>query len=210
MCCLVHDLIRELMQIADSESCEGRQREGLSRIIQFFQDAVSAPEKCKVPVIAAITGNCIGGAIDLVTACDLRYSTDDALFSVKETDLGIVADLGTLQRLPKLIGEQRTRELVYTSRAFNGKEAKAMGLVLDSFPTKDELDAHVLAIAKSISEKSPLAVRGSKRVLLYSRDHSVDESLQQVKLWNSAHVLSDDLKESVAAAMSKRTPNYRN
>ena len=178
-------------------------------MIQFLQDAVSAPEKCKVPVIAAISGYCIGGAIDLVTACDLRYCADDATFCVKETDLAIVADLGTLQRLPKLIGDQRTRELVYTSRLFNGKEAKALGLVLDSFPTREELEAHVQKVAQTIAEKSPLTVRGAKRVLLYSRDHTVDESLQQVNLWNSAHVMSNDLNEAMSAAMSKVPPNFK-
>ena len=197
------------MKLGSLESCDGRRREGISRMIQFLQDAVSAPEKCKVPVIAAISGFCIGGAVDMVTACDLRYCTDDATFCVKETDLAIVADLGTLQRLPKLIGDQRTRELVFTSRAFNGKEAKALGLVLESFPTREELDAHVQQVAQSIAAKSPLTVRGAKRVLLFSRDHSVEESLQQVNLWNAAHVMSDDLKEAMTAAMAKLPPNFK-
>jgi enoyl-CoA hydratase len=112
-----------------------------------------------LPVIASITGNCIGGAVDVITACDLRYCTDDATFCIKETDLAMVADIGTLQRLPKLIGDQRSRELAYTSRVFSGKEAEKIGLVARSFRTEEELRAHVEAVAQSISEKSPLTIR---------------------------------------------------
>ena len=110
-----------MQDLASQESCEGRKREALANIIHFLQDAVSSTENCKVPVIAAISGNCIGGAVDLITACDLRYCTEDAVFCIKETDLGMVADVGTLQRLPKLIGDQQTRELAYTGRVFNGR-----------------------------------------------------------------------------------------
>ena len=109
-----------MQELASRESCEGRRREALGNIIDFLQASISSTENCKVPVIAAISGHCIGGAIDLVSACDLRYCTEDAMFCIKETDLGMVADIGTLQRLPKLIGDQQTRELAYTGRVFNG------------------------------------------------------------------------------------------
>ena len=113
-------VFQDMDTLAKSDPCVGRQREALAHIIQYLQDAISGPETCPVPVIAAINGACIGGAVDLITACDLRYCTDDAVFCIKETDLGIVADIGTLQRLPKLIGDMQTRELVYTARTFNG------------------------------------------------------------------------------------------
>jgi enoyl-CoA hydratase/carnithine racemase len=150
-----NDIQREI----SAEKCQGRAAEALGRVIQFLQDSVSAPEQCKVPVIAAVSGHCIGGAIDVITACDIRYCTDDATFSIKETDLAIVADIGTLQRLPKLIGDQTCRELAYTGRLFNGKEAERLGLVLRSFPTEQEMQEHVKLTAELIAEKSPLTIR---------------------------------------------------
>ena len=149
----------EMQKMAMSELCEGRRREALGHFVQFLQDAISAPEVCSVPVIAAISGHCIGGAVDLITACDLRYCTDGSSFCIKETDLAMVADIGTLQRLPKLIGDQQTRELSYTGRTINGKEAHSLGLVLKSFPSEEQMRAHVLETAAAIAEKSPLTIR---------------------------------------------------
>ena len=154
----------KLAELNDAEACEGRRREQLSAVIQYFQDGCSSPEFCSKPVLASIHGNAVGGAIDFLTACDLRYCTDDAYFCVKEVDLAIVADVGTMQRLPKLVGDQRARELTYTARGFDGREAKDMGLVLESFPTKEMLDAHVADVARTIASKSPITVRGIKQV----------------------------------------------
>lgn len=149
----------EMQRVADSEVCEGRKREALSEFIQFLQDSVNAPEVCSVPVIAAISGYCIGGAVDLVTACDLRYCTDSSTFCIKETDLAMVADIGTLQRLPKLIGDQRCRELAYTGRTIGGAEAERLGLVMTSFATEELMNEHVKATALAIAKKSPLTIR---------------------------------------------------
>ena len=149
----------EMQKLVAAEPCEGRKREALSNFIQFLQDAISAPEVCAVPVIAAISGHCIGGAVDLITACDLRYCTDNSTFCVKETDLAMVADIGTLQRLPKLIGDQQTRELAYTGRTINGIEAQSLGLVLKSFATEELMRQHVDEVASAIAKKSPLTVR---------------------------------------------------
>lgn len=178
-------------------------------MLQFLQDCVSAPERCKVPVIAAVHGHCIGGAVDLISACDLRLCSKDASFCIKETDLGMVADIGTLQRLPKLIADQRVRELTYTGRVFSGEEATSYGLTLQALDSKQDLDIHVAQLAKTIAEKSPLTIRGIKKTLLFSRDHAVEESLQQVKLWNAAYFLSDDLNEAFRAAMSKEKPSFK-
>jgi enoyl-CoA hydratase len=152
-------VFNDIQQSVSSESCQGRAAESLGRVIQYLQDCVSAPELCKVPVIAAISGHCIGGAVDVVTACDLRYCTDDAAFCIKETDLAIVADIGTLQRLPKLIGDQACRELAYTGRVFKGKEAEKLGIVLKSFATEEEMRNHVAKTAETIAAKSPLTIR---------------------------------------------------
>lgn len=149
----------EMQSIAKNEACDGRKREALNNFIQFLQDAVNAPEKSSVPVIAAISGQCIGGAVDLVCACDLRYCTDDAQFCIKETDLAMVADIGTLQRLPGIIGDQATRELAYTGRTINGKEAERLGLVLKSFSTEEMMREHVNITAAAIAEKSPITIR---------------------------------------------------
>ena len=149
----------EMQGMAMSEPCEGRRREALVNFIQFLQDAISSPEICSVPVIAAISGHCIGGAVDLITACDIRYCTDSSSFCIKETDLAMVADIGTLQRLPKIIGDQATRELAYTGRTIGGKEAERLGLVLRSFSTEDLMTEHVEKTAAKIADKSPLTIR---------------------------------------------------
>jgi enoyl-CoA hydratase len=193
---------------AKDEKCEGRQREAIGHLIQFLQDGIAGPEKCPVPVIAAISGYCIGGAVDLVTACDMRYCVNDSIFSIKETDLAMVADIGTLQRLPKLIGDSQARELAYTGRDFYGIEAEKIGLVLKSFPCEVEMLKHVHTTAELIAEKSPLTIRGAKTTLLYTRDHTVEESLLQVKMHNQALLMSSDLLEAMRASMMKDKPVF--
>lgn len=159
-------------------------------------------------MIAAIHGACIGGGIDIVTACDIRYCSEDAFFSVKEVDLGLAADLGTLQRLPGIVGYGNAVELALTGRRFNGSEAKSLGLVSRVFGDKNALDQEVRAIAEEIAAKSPLAVTGTKAVLLKSRDMSTDQGLDYVATWNSAVLISDDLKEAVSAFVQKRKPIF--
>ena len=200
----------EMQKIAANETCEARKREALCNIIQFLQDSISSTERCKVPVIAAIDGHCIGGAVDLITACDLRYCTEDATFCIKETDLAMVADIGTTQRLPKLIGDMQTRELVYTGRNVSGKEAENLGLVLKCFPTYTDMMCHVDSVAKSIARESPLTIRGIKKTLLYSRDHNTTDSLDQVKMHNSAFLYSNDLLIAMQASLAKKEPSYPN
>ena len=198
----------EMQKVASKETCEGRKREALSNIIQYLQDSISSTERCKVPVIAAVDGHCIGGAVDLITACDLRYCTENAIFCIKETDLAMVADIGTTQRLPKLIGDMQTRELVYTGRTVTGKEAENLGLVLKCFPTYADMMDEVESVAKSIANKSPLTIRGIKKTLLYSRDHNVTDSLDQVKMHNSAFLYSNDLLIAMQAGFEKKEPSY--
>lgn len=198
----------EMNSMAEKEKCPGRLRESLFSTIKYLQNAISGPEKCKVPVIASIAGNCIGGAVDLITACDMRYSTEDAVFCIKETDLAMVADVGTTQRLPKLVGDSQARELCYTARSFDGKEAKEMGLVLKTFRSTEELDSHVQSTAEMIASKSPLTLRGIKSTLLYTRDNSVEAGLDYVAMHNSSQLYSSDLMEAMRATMSKETPRF--
>ena len=160
-------------------------------------------------MLAAIHNGCIGGAVDIVTACDMRYSTTDAYFTVKEIDLGMVADIGTLQRLPKLIAPGLAAEMAYTGRKVSGTEAQSMGLVNHTYPSKDALLEGVMQIAATIAAKSPVSIRGTKEVLRYTRDHGVDDALNYMATWNAGMLLSEDLQEAFKASMEKRAPVFK-
>ena len=187
---------------------EGQKQESLRRIILSMQSDFTAQERCRKPVLSAIHGKCIGGGVDLVTASDMRFTCDGATFSVKEIDLGIVADVGTLQRLPQLVGDGIARELALTGREFSAEEAVSWGLVNKSFKNRNDMEEAVIAMATSIAEKSPLAVRGTKHQLLYARDHSVAAGLEHVALWNSSMLLSDEIGIAVSGFLSGRKPEY--
>ena len=189
--------------------CEGRMREALRRVILDLQDTLSSLERCRKPVLAAIHGACIGGGIDLICCADMRYCSSDAFFSIKEIDIGMVADVGTLQRLPRLIGEGMVRELAYTGRRFDAAEARVMRLVNRVFDTPEALRAGVRAIAATIAAKSPLGVRGAKEMLNYAREHSTADGLNYVATWNAAMLMSDDLQQAMTANMSKQTPRFK-
>lgn len=187
----------EMSALLASESCEGRKREALLRAISYFQRGINLFEECHVPVIAAISGSCLGGAIDLITACDLRMCTTSSDFSVKEIDLAIVADIGTLQRLPALIGEMQCRDLAFTGRHFSGEEAVKMGLCLGpAYSTEGEMLAAAMRKAELIALKSPLTMRGIKASMNFSRDCSVQEGLQHVRMLNASQIYSSDLTEA--------------
>jgi enoyl-CoA hydratase len=189
--------------------CEGRKREKLRYFIFKLQESINAIEKCRKPVLAAIHKACVGGAVDIVSACDMRYCTEDTYFSIKEIDLGLVADIGTLQRLPTILNPGLMAELAYTGRNVMGTEAAQIGLVNSVSPTREAMMEKVMGIAKTIAEKSPLCIRGTKEMLLYKRDHTVEESLNYMVAWNASMLLSDDLTESFAAFMEKRKPVYK-
>ncbi len=192
-----------------SIKCEGRKREAIREFIFKLQDCISSIEKCRKPVIAAIHKACVGGGLDIVTTCDMRFSTDDAYFSIKEIDLGLVADIGTLQRLPNIVSPGLVAEMAFTGRNVMGKEAEKVGLVNQSFHSKEEMMDYVSKLAETIAEKSPLTVRGTKEMLLYKRDHGVSESLHYMAAWNASMLISDDLTEAFQAFMEKRKPNYK-
>lgn len=193
----------DLRKKIDEENCQGRKREQLTCLIERLQSITSAPERCRVPVIASIHGSCIGAGLDLVAACDLRYSDMSAIFSIKEVDLAIIADLGALQRLPKLIGEQRTKELAYTGRNFSGQEAEKLGLVSTCFENTDEMTKEVYRIAKSVCEKSELVIRGIKQSIQYARDHNTQDSLQQVRMHNAAVLINEELEAIMSTSNSR-------
>ena len=187
----------------------GRNARLLRPTILQLQSALSAVENCVKPVLAAIHGYCIGGAVDLIAACDMRYCAENAVFSIKEVDIGMAADVGTLQRLPHIIGDGVLRELAYTARNFDAQEAldiKLVNKVLDSY---DALLAYVLEMAEQIAKKSPIAIEGTKEMIRYARDHSVAEGLNYIATWNAAMLQADDLKVAMAAQMMKQTPEFK-
>ncbi len=187
---------------------EGRSREKLRQLILDLQDTLSSIEKCRKPVLAAVHGACVGGGIDLITACDMRYCSAEARFTVKEIDVGMTADVGTLQRLPGLVGEGMAREMAYTGRYVDAQEAKEIRLVNRVFASVEVLRTGVREIAASIASKSPLSVRGCKEMITYARDHSVADGLNYIATWNAAMLMSADLMEAGRAAMEKRPPQF--
>ena len=189
--------------------CDGRTREALRRLILDLQDTLSSLERCRKPVLAAVHGACVGGGIDLIVCADMRYCSADAWFSIKEIDIGMVADVGTLQRLPRLIGDGMARELAYTARRVDGAEARQIGLVNRVFDTPEALRDGVREIAAAIAAKSPLSVRGVKEMLGYARDHTVADGLNYNATWNAAMLMSNDLQESMMANMAKRAPEFK-
>ena len=201
-------VLASLSQKVTGPGCPARAREFLREWILGAQHTMTAIEQIRVPVIAAITGACVGAGVDLIAACDLRYATADARFCIKEVDLAVVADVGTVQRLQPIIGYGRVAELTYTAETFDGAKAERIGLVNAVFPSAEALMAHVETLARDLAAKSPLTVRGVKKSLLYSRDHTIAEGLEYVAGWNAAMLISDDLKEAVGAWLAKRTPVF--
>ena len=186
----------------------GRLREMMRRTVLELQDSFNALEEVRMPVIAAIQGGCIGGGVDMVCAADMRYCTEDAFFCIAEINIGMTADVGTLQRLPHLIPQGVVRELAYTGRRLSAARALALGLVNEVFPNHDALVAGVLAVASEIAARSPLAVHGSKEMLNYARDHSVADSLKYMAAWQSGMFQPADMFEAFTAKAQKREPVF--
>jgi len=184
-------------------------RSELHALIKKWQGCISAVAEMPVPVIAAIHGWCIGGGLDLISACDIRIASADAKFSLRETRIAIVADLGSLQRMPHIVGEAKTRELAYTGRDFDADYGQRIGLVSDIHPNRDETIAAAYELATEIASNAPLTVRGVKQVLDQRIQGSVRQGLDYVATWNSAFIQSEDLGEAVAAFMERREPTFR-
>lgn len=192
---------------ADSSS-EAARRVRLLRTIKRMQGAITAVADCPKPVIAAVHGYCLGGGIDLITACDIRLASADAVFSVRETKIAIVADVGTLQRLPGIVGEGHVAELAFTGKDIPAARAKEIGLVNDVLPDAGALLAATRAMAAEIAANSPLAVQGTKAVLRAGKGRSVSEGLDYVAVWNAAFVQSNDVGEAMAAFVEKRPARF--
>lgn len=185
-----------------------RHREQVRDLIRAMQASFNAIDGCRVPVLAAIQGACIGGGVDMIAACDLRYCSRDALFCIQETNLGVTADLGTLQRLPLIIPAGVMRELAYSGRRMPAAEAQAVGLVNGVFDDAATLLAGVLAVAADIAAKSPLAIQGTKEMLNYARDHSIADGLNFVATWNAGMLITADVDTAIAAQRARTSADF--
>jgi enoyl-CoA hydratase len=178
------------------------------RQIKQLQASISAVADCPKPVIAAVHGACIGGGVDLISACDIRLASADAFFSVRETKIAIVADVGTLQRLPRIVGQGHVAELAFTGKDITAARAAEIGLVNAVLPDVDALHKAATEMGDEIAANSPLAVMGTKAVLRAGEGRSVEEGLDYVALWNTAFLVSDDLNEAMSAFVEKRPAVY--
>ena len=192
----------------DKKPDHARVGEVLYRTAKELQGYISRLEEIRVPVIAAVHGGVIGGALDLITACDMRFASNDAFFCIQEINIGMAADVGTLQRLPKIIPDSKMREMAYTGRRMLADEAKDSGLVGEIYETQDEMLDAVHKLAAEIASKSPVAIYGLKAVMNYSRDHNVSDSLDFNALWSGAMLSQADMTEAMTAQMEKRDANF--
>ena len=192
----------------DKKPDHARVGEVLYRTAKELQGYISKLEEIRVPVIAAVHGGVIGGALDLITACDMRFASNDAFFCIQEINIGMAADVGTLQRLPKIIPDSKMREMAYTGRRMLAEEAKDSGLVGEIYKTHDEMLDAVHKLAAEIASKSPVAIYGLKAVMNYSRDHNVSDSLDFNALWSGAMLSQTDMTEAMTAQLEKRDASF--
>src|SRR5260221_7599284 len=196
-------------QAQRSSEERGRLRANLRRSVLDIQETFNVLDRARMPVLVAIQGGCVGGAVDMASACDCRYATQDAFFVVQEINIGMTADVGTFPRLCGLVPQGWVRELAYSGRRLPAQNALAIGLVNEIFPTQKEMLEHVLGVARDIAEKSPLAVHGSKVMINYARDHSIADGLDYIATWQAGMYNPDaDMMESFKAKSEKRAPVY--
>ena len=200
-------LIQPILALSQGEPARGAF--ALRELILQLQGAFNALEQARIPVIAAIHGACLGGGIDFITACDIRLASKDAYFGIEEIHIGMTADVGTLQRLPKLIAPGIVRELAFTGRRFSSQEAQSWGLINSVHETQEAVVESALNLAREIAEKSPLAIAGIKQSLNYARDHSVADGLDQIATWNGGMLRAEDLQKSLEAKMKKKQAEFR-
>ncbi len=180
----------------------------LYETVAHMQKTFSCLENCRMPVLAAIQGGAIGGGVDLITACDMRYMTQDSFLTIFEINIGMTADVGTFPRLCKLIPEGVVKELAFTGRRMPADEAKSLGLVNQIFEDHEALITGVMELAKQIASKAPLAIYGSKRIINYARDHNTADSLDYISIWNASMLQHDEVQEAMQAAGEKRAGNF--
>jgi enoyl-CoA hydratase len=182
--------------------------EAFRQFVLTLQGSFNCLDNARMPVLVAIQGGCIGGGVDFVSACDMRYATEDAFFQIQEINIGMTADVGTFPRLCKLIPEGWVRELAYAGRRLPAPRAKEIGLVNETFPTQEAMLKHVLELAAEIATKAPVAVAGSKRMINYARDHTIADGLDYIATWQAGMFAPPHMMEAFAAKAQKRAPNF--
>ena len=197
-----------MQSFGDSEGDAGRRGGRLRRSVLDLQESFSVIDRCRVPVIAAVQGACIGGGVDLVSACDIRLCSADAYFRIQEVNIGITADVGTLQRLPHLMPAGLVRELAYTGRPLSAEEAQGVGLVNSVHEDHEALLAAAMAMAAEIAAKSPLAIAGTKEMLNYARDHTIADGLNHIATWQAAMIQTDDVTRQMQANAAKTQAEF--
>jgi len=196
-------------QAARSPDERGRVRANLRRSVLDIQETFNIIDRARMPVLVAIQGGCVGGAVDMASACDCRYATEDAFFVIQEINIGMTADVGTFPRLCNLMPQGWVRELAYSGARLPARKALELGLVNDVFPTQEAMLAHVMRVAGDIAEKSPLAVHGSKVMINYARDHSIADGLDYIATWQAGMYNPEaDMMESFKARAEKRKPQF--
>ena len=196
-------------KVNDHSEDVGRRAISNHQILQELQDSMSAAENCRVPVIAAIHGHWIGAGIDLSSACDIRLASKCAQFTIKEVDIGLAADIGTLQRFPKIVANDAwARELAMTARIFDAQEALENGFLSNVYENAEELNKEAMKLAQTIASKSPVMVVGYKNWLNFSRDHTISDGLHHVRTLNTSMLQSQDSMTAVMALMSKSVPKF--
>lgn len=214
------DLMQSMGQVvAPPETTEPGQRDDVAgrskfikQLIALLQMPLTSIAKCPKPVIAAVHSNCIGAGVDMISAADIRYASTDAFFSIREVNIGMAADIGTLQRLPKIVGnDSLVREMAFTGGDFSADDALRLGLVSRVFPSQEETTNGAIELARRIASKSPVAVQGTKISLNYSRDHTVEEGLDFMQIWNMSMLQSEDLLVATTAVATKQeSPEFPN
>jgi enoyl-CoA hydratase len=199
---------REHAAVNDSAPSMAARARGARSEVLRLQNAITSVARCPKPVVAAVHGYCIGGGVDLIAACDIRLASADAVFSVREAKMAIVADLGSLQRLPAIVSAGHLAELAFTGKDINAERAKEIGLVNDVTADAESVLKAARALAAEIATNSPVAVQGTKAVLTANEGRTVAEGLDYVATWNAGMLASDDLVEAVTAFMEKRTPKF--
>ncbi len=198
------------VQTSEGEARASQIRHGASFYANtsHLQRSFSCLEECRIPVLVAIQGGCIGGGVDMVSACDMRYATEDAYFTIFEINIGMTADVGTFPRLVKIIPEGIVRELAYTGRRMSAAEARDVGLVNRVFKDQDEMLEGVFDIAREIARKPPLAVYGCKRMINYARDHSTADGLDYIAIWNASFLQGAEMQEAMLANREQRPGDF--
>jgi enoyl-CoA hydratase/carnithine racemase len=197
--------------IKDDKLDVARKSRYVQKLIKTCQDSYTSMEKCRKPVIAALHGHCIGAATSLISCCDVRYTVGSTIFSIKEVDIGIAADVGVLQRIQKIVGNDSwAREVAFTAREFSGEEALKFGLVSRVFDSQEACFQAAFGLAKAIALKSPIAVQGTKLAMNYARDHSVDDSLEWMRNWSQSQLQTEDIVANAMARAKKEMPKFRN